>query len=954
MKFSLRFWVFFAVMGSLFSLNGQNISPLLSQIATSESSSGWIFIKPEVNLKSQDLITTYKAALGLSQYDEFLLVRSETDELGFRHDRYQLFHQGIKVEYGELIIHSQYNRVVKANGEWLSILGVNTHATITPEEAFQAAIQHLGALDYSWNYPHMEILVKQITKDPAATLYPTPELMVTDSDFKFDDYKPTLAYKLDVHSMSPVEKKEVYVDAQTGKVLKVLDDLHTHDKHSHDNVEGTANTLYRGVQTITTSNIPDGDGFRLQETNRGLGTDIATLDMRYGTDPNVAVDFTDDDNIWSDFLIRADRAATDAHFMAEFTHDYFLNTFQRSSYDGNEMGILSYMHYSDPNYFNAFYNGLFMAFGDGGNGKPLSTPDIFAHEFTHGVTDFSANLIYAYESGALNESFSDIFGNVVEYMVDPGQADWKMGEDTRTIRNMQFPNEHNDPMYYLGRFWHTEEWDNGGVHINSGVQNRWFYLITEGGQGTDEKGRFYDLKGMGMEKAAAIAYRSLTVYLTGISTYPDARKAAIQAAGDLFGPCSEEFITVVNAWHAVGVGSPSVSNDFEVVGFGELDICALENTPLTIRVKYTGCDTFPGGNMDLAFNVPLPSQTVNEPFQVGELLPQQEFEYTFNQQLTFPETGTISIRAQVKRPGDPVPANNSLTTEETKTVGLSGNEFFPFNGRSYTGTYADTLVTEVADQADITVLRIEGREGRSMVIEGGSRSGFIVSDDFDVFDINDNYQTSICMCVDAANDAKLNLYFDRKQTYSPLLQDEFGIDPQKAAAYVNNLRVLVNDQEMARYNPATNNSDPFVTEQIDLSAFTGQQLKICFETVTHQSQANDSSNVGDRVMLDNIRFENIVNNPNQGVATELQAWTYPNPTIESLKIGFENVNGSEVDLSIFDLAGRRVGQMTVEAQPGVNGIKLDISNLPAGIYLVRISDGTTEVVRKVVKQGLGE
>jgi Zn-dependent metalloprotease len=249
------------------------------------------------------------------------------------------------------------------------------------------------------------------------------------------------------------------------------------------------------------------------------------------------------------------------------TYDYFLLTFGRNSFDNNGAKIRSFVHYGS-NYSNAFWNGSVMTYGDG-NGtsfRPLTSIDICGHEIAHAVTSYSANLIYSYESGALNESFSDIFGNAIEFFADSSQFNWRIGEDATVsgngIRNMANPKTHGDPNTYKGTFWHSSSSDNGGVHTNSGVQNYWFYLLVRGDTGTNDNGDFFSVDSLGMLKAEQVAYRNLTVYLTSSSQYADARYYAIQSAADLYGDCSHEVEVVTNAWYAVGVGPAYDSNVF--------------------------------------------------------------------------------------------------------------------------------------------------------------------------------------------------------------------------------------------------------------------------------------------------------------------------------------------------------------------------------------------------------
>jgi len=196
-------------------------------------------------------------------------------------------------------------------------------------------------------------------------------------------------------------------------------------------------------------------------------------------------------------------------------------------------------------------------------------------------------LVYSKEPGALNESFSDIFGEMVEdYVVGPN--DWLIGEDRTSgaIRSMSNPNSHSHPDTYLGTHYELTSEDHYGVHTNSGVQNYWFYLLVEGGSGQNDNSDDYDGSGIGITAASAIAYRNLNVKLGANSQHADARTGSIEAAEELYGVCSNEVKQVTNAWYAVGVGEAYVEaevdyfNDVSCHGEadGRIDISILGGT----------------------------------------------------------------------------------------------------------------------------------------------------------------------------------------------------------------------------------------------------------------------------------------------------------------------------------------------------------------------------------------
>jgi len=519
-----------------------------------DGNSHWLKVRPGYTISAEAALQRIPRELGWTAADELRLIRAQEDELGFTHYRYRQFRRGIKIEATQVLLHERDRQLVSLNGKWVT--GEDQAATspaLAAEEAVRRAMESVGAERYLWEDARAEQMLKRVTGDPNATAFPQAELVLIDPTLSFDASQLKLAYKVEVSALQPLSQQMLYIDAVDGSILLMLNDLHTH------NTPGQANTLYSGTQTITTDSLAV-NSFRLRETTRGRGIETFNLQGRRNYDG--AVDFFDEDNHWNAEDGTQNGAAGDAHWGAAMTFDYFANFHNYIGIDGAGMPLINYLNY-DTDYGNAFWNGRWATFGDGdGNtfGSSLATIDIVAHEFVHGITDKTADLIYRNESGALNESFSDIFGAVVEFYATPDLADWYIGEDATVdddgIRSMNDPKSANDPDTYLGQYWFTGEGDNGGVHTNSGVQNYWFYLLTEGGAGTNDLGSEYTVSGLGLEAAGAIAFRNLRFYLAEASEHADARRGALRAAEDLFGECSTELAQTANAWHAVGVGDP--------------------------------------------------------------------------------------------------------------------------------------------------------------------------------------------------------------------------------------------------------------------------------------------------------------------------------------------------------------------------------------------------------------
>lgn len=450
----------------------------------------------------------------------------------------QQYFNGVKVEFATVTLSSKNGSVQSLSSAYFPIEeDFNISPTVSNMQALSKAMAHVGASSYMWLNPR-EAEMADYSK-------PTGELVIVPAMRNITEVN-RLAYKFDIYATAPLYRADVYIDAKTGQFIMENKRIH------HANVPATGTSLYNGNVSFTADN--SAGPYRLRQTASGNG--IQTFTLNNGTNYNNASDITSNSTNFT-----SNATGVQAHFGAESTHKYFSQKHGRNSYNNAGAIIKSYVSYSS-NYVNAFWDGSRMTYGDGDgvNYGPLVSLDICGHEISHGVTEYSANLVYSYQSGALNESFSDIFGESIEKFAS-GTNDWLMGDDIGAggsggaLRSMSNPNAYGDPDTYLGTNWYSGSGDSGGVHTNSGVQNFWFYVLTTGKSGTNDKGDSYNVSGIGMDKAAAIAYRNLTVYLNANSQYIDARNGAIQAAKDLYGAGSAEEIATTNAWYAVGVGS---------------------------------------------------------------------------------------------------------------------------------------------------------------------------------------------------------------------------------------------------------------------------------------------------------------------------------------------------------------------------------------------------------------
>ncbi len=367
----------------------------------------------------------------------------------------------------------------------------------------------------------------------------------------------TLAWEITCRP-NVVEVWKYFIDAETGSIIHSFnatcsDGPETATAPDLNNISRTINTyLENGTWYLLNVAEPmfnptTGEGMII--TLDANNTSTSDLDYRYVVSP---------DNNWNS------KAAVSAHYNATRAYEYFLQTHGHNSVNGKGGDIISFINVAEDDgssMENAFWNGQAAFYGNGGaNFRPLAGAlDVAAHELGHGVVSNTANLEYYGQPGAINETYADIFGSMVD------RDDWYIGEDiTRTsfspsgaLRNMADP--HN-----MGRegdhFWqpkHVSEMylgtdDNGGVHINNGIGIHAYYLCATA---------------VTKEKAERIFFHALKYYLTKTSRFIDFRIAVIQSASDLFGEGSAEVTEAGKAFDAVGIYEEEVvqkSQDYEV------------------------------------------------------------------------------------------------------------------------------------------------------------------------------------------------------------------------------------------------------------------------------------------------------------------------------------------------------------------------------------------------------
>ncbi|NRQ54961.1 M4 family metallopeptidase [Brevibacillus sp. HD1.4A] len=449
--------------------------------------------------------------------DHFQIVNEvRNKETDTKHYRLQEVYNGIPIYGFQQTVHIDADGSVTSYlGQFIPNLDNNDDLTKKPKLNAQKA------LNKAISDVEDEVGEKpDFVNDPEAELY----IYVHENE-------AYLAYAVELSFLDPEPGRWMYfIDAHSGDVINKYNTI--------DHATGIGTGVLGDSKQFETS-LQSGK-YVMKDTTRGKGIETYTAKNR-STLPGTLM--SDSDNNWTD------GAAVDAHAYAQQVYDYYKDVHNRNSYDNKGALIRSTVHYGN-NYNNAFWNGSQMVYGDGDGSTFISLSgglDVVAHELTHAVTEKTAGLVYQYESGALNESLSDIFGAMID------DDDWLMGEDIYTpgtngdaLRSLEDPTEYGDPDHYSNRY--TGSQDNGGVHINSGINNKAAYLLAEGGTHHG-----VTVNGIGRQDTAKIYYHALTHYLTPYSNFSAMRQAAVHSATDLFGANSPQVAAVNAAYSAVGV-----------------------------------------------------------------------------------------------------------------------------------------------------------------------------------------------------------------------------------------------------------------------------------------------------------------------------------------------------------------------------------------------------------------
>nr|WP_243428169.1 M4 family metallopeptidase [Clostridium rhizosphaerae] len=493
-------------------------------------------ISDKVNVNNNDIVNYLeenKELFGLTNTTEnFKISKIEKDELGYTKVKINQLIKGDQVKGKELVVHVDKDGIISnitGNIEnKIKDTKVLGNTRITEKEAVKLA--------------EKELKFKELRTAPKVE-----KQVIIKDDTAYEVYNVNIQY-----NEPEIGNWNIYIEANSGQII---------DKEDNIRYDGTATGSGVAVDGTTKPlNLYLSSGtYQMKDTTKPMSGQINTYTAgNKQVEPGTLVT-----NSSSTFNTTALKASVSAHYYAGVVYDFYKSLFNRNSIDNNGMSIISTTHYGSA-YNNAFWDGTQMVYGDGDGSQftYLSGDlDVVAHELTHGVTSYTANLNYSNQSGALNESMSDVLGVLVntydKYNVKGGgtwtfnSSDWVVGDAVYTpstpgdaLRSLANPSLYSQPDN-MSKYVNTTS-DNGGVHTNSGIPNKAAFLVAQS---------------IGSEKTARIYYRALTNYMTANTDFLGARNAVAQAAADLYGASGTEVSAVSNAFNTVGV--VSVSDSYE-------------------------------------------------------------------------------------------------------------------------------------------------------------------------------------------------------------------------------------------------------------------------------------------------------------------------------------------------------------------------------------------------------
>jgi Zn-dependent metalloprotease len=536
-------------------------------------------------------LAAQRALHGLDADHHFLIGSQHPGMEGTQVARAQHTYKGVRVFGSESVV------VTNAGGQILSEsvsdrrqylgkgpsnkLGATTaDFSVKPAVGVQAAIdiavKSVAPNGKPVTAPTAELIVYPIMKTervPSAVSKPEAELNALDVEDVVAGYELSYLVRTRMVVGKQPHFHDTIVSARDGRIILQWSMLQT--------AIGIGNSQYSGVVPISTTQ--GGTSFKMLDPLRGTGGRfgaMAITNADHGTSAGEV--YTHSSNAWGDGKQYIDggsttdangqTAAVNAMWGLMNTYDMLKNALGWQSLDGQNTSTYIAAHVNS-NYDNAYYSDTCkcMFIGDGSHFNSLGSMDVIGHEMGHGVTASTSNMIYYGESGGLNESSSDINGEMVEAYARAGGTggqipdtgnDWMMGteisKNATPLRWMFKPSKDGSS---------PDAWNSSikriDVHYSSGPNNRMFYFLAQGSKadkGSDHYSKYLTkapaaMTGIGSDKAFRIWFKAATTKFTAVTNYADARSKVLAAAQELYGIDSKEAVAVQRAYAAINVGA---------------------------------------------------------------------------------------------------------------------------------------------------------------------------------------------------------------------------------------------------------------------------------------------------------------------------------------------------------------------------------------------------------------
>lgn len=930
--------------------------------------------------------------------EEFVVRKQQVDLNGVSHLRMQQKFKGVPVFASEVIVHVKEGQVDFFNGRYYPTPDLaTTSPSIKEVKAIEIVRQEVAKIT---TLKELTAIDKQFL--PEGKQFKS-QLVIYHIDGKAD--KAHLAWQITTFP-NISDRYEYFVDAQSGDVLhfiknscKLFHDhahgacsaaVHLDEKSSSQEIEedkllgketatavdlNNQNRLINVYSVGTTyymidasRNMHDAQNAALSNFPNEPAGCIWTLDAG-NTSPQGNFDY---DHVKSFNNSWNDRTSVSAHYNGGVAYEYFENVHNRNSINGSGGNIISLINVADENgqdMDNAFWNGAAMFYGNGAQAfdAPLAKAlDVAGHEMSHGVIQATANLTYQNQEGALNESFADIFGAMMD------RDDWQIGEEVSnssifpsgTMRDMQDPNNGGNSNDFYWQPKHMDEFvnlpntpqgDYGGVHINSGIPNHAYYLFATA---------------IGKDKAEQVFYKALDDYLVASSQFVDLRIAVLKAAEDLYG--TVEVNAAATAFDQVGIaGGPGGDYETDVnqnpgddlvlyADLSRMDIYYPQDPNNPEQLTATGQSSRPSVSDDGSFVVFVDDQKrlkgISVDWTSGGV---QEFFLESTPQTVFRNIVTSKDGSKVAF------LYELIGTDRDKEITV-----FDFNSQTSQTfeLYNPTTSNDGSSTGDVQFADVMEFDvtGEYILYDAFNELTGIGGEDISYWDIGimkvwnnaangfDNGVVSKIFSGLQENESVGNPTFAKNSPYI-IAFDYFAVDNTGQETYVlyganieQNEIGVIDDQifklsfpsyspydDQILYSDINNGQDIIITQDLSADKIGGQ--------------GNWVGLVGDAewaVWFANGQRDLVSTND---LDNQLNLKLFPNPFSEQLTLNFNAELSGDAQLEMIDVLGRSLYSTQLEINTGANQLQLPNLDISPGTYTLRLVMDGAYLTQQVVK-----